>query len=100
MEDVKRPSSYSEYPKKKVGPEDEALNTFSFLSLICGLVAVLFGVFCLPIIVISQSKIMGWASLFMGVASITTMGLVHVDKFNTLVTIGYDKESLIIVDLL
>lgn len=31
---------------------------------------------------------MGWLSLFMGIASITTMGLVNVDKFNTFVTAG------------
>ena len=44
MEDVKRPSSYSEYPRKRLTPEEEAPNNFSVISLICGLIAVLLGV--------------------------------------------------------
>ena len=45
MEDVKRPSHYTEYPKKKLTPEDEALNYYGFISLVSGLIAVLMGVF-------------------------------------------------------
>lgn len=45
MEDVRRPSSYSEYPKKRLSPEEEPPNNFNFISLVSGLIAVLFGVF-------------------------------------------------------
>ena len=45
MEDVKRSSHYTEYPKKKLTPEDEALNYYGLISLVSGLIAVLMGVF-------------------------------------------------------
>lgn len=47
MEDVKTKSSYTEYPRKKYNPDEDIPNNYSFLSLVCGLVAVLFGVFIL-----------------------------------------------------
>ena len=45
MEDVKRSSQYTEYPKKKLTPEDEALNYYGLISLVSGLIAVLLGVY-------------------------------------------------------
>lgn len=34
---------------------------------------------------------MGWLSLFTGIASLTWLKLVRVDKFNTFVSVGYDR---------
>ena len=45
MEDVRRPSSYTAYPRKPRTPEDDAPNTYSVISLFVGLGAVFLNVF-------------------------------------------------------
>ena len=84
MEDVRRPSSYTAYPRKPRTPEDDAPNTYNVISLFVGLGAVFL-----------NSRILGWISLFTGIASLTSMNLVNVDKFNTLVTLGFAIMSML-----
>ena len=84
MEDVKRPATYSEYPRKPLSQDDEGLNSLSVISLICGLVSVLF-----------SSKIMGWLSVFAAVASLTWVNFYHFDKFNAFVSVGFSIMSII-----
>ncbi|KAK8820693.1 hypothetical protein WA556_005013, partial [Blastocystis sp. ATCC 50177/Nand II] len=84
MEDVRRTPFYSTYPEKELPPQEDTLNAYSIVSLMFGLVAVMFG-----------SKLMGWMSLFTGVASLTQLRLAHVDVFSTLVTVGFSVMSMI-----
>ncbi|KAK8832134.1 hypothetical protein WA577_005229 [Blastocystis sp. JDR] len=80
MEDVRRTPFYSTYPEKELPPQEDTLNAYSIVSLMFGLVA---------------SKLMGWMSLFTGVASLTQLRLAHVDVFSTLVTVGFSVMSMI-----
>ncbi|CBK25143.2 uncharacterized protein [Blastocystis hominis] len=84
MEDVRRPSYYKSYERKPQTVEDEAPNLYSIISLFMGLAAVFF-----------NSRLLGWLSLFTGVASLTWMKLVSVDKFNILVTLGFAFMSML-----
>lgn len=43
MEDVRRTPFYSTYPEKELPPQEDTLNAYSTVSLMFGLVAVMFG---------------------------------------------------------
>ena len=43
MEDVRRTPFYSTYPEKDLPPQEDTLNAYSIVSLMFGLVAVMFG---------------------------------------------------------
>ena len=43
MEDVRRTPFYSTYPEKELPPQEDTLNAYSIVSLMFGLVAVMFG---------------------------------------------------------
>ncbi len=44
MEDVRRAAFYTAYPEKPVSEQDDMLGTYGIVSLVFGLMAVMFGV--------------------------------------------------------
>lgn len=44
MEDVRRAAFYTAYPEKSVSQQDDMLGTYGIVSLVFGLMAVMFGV--------------------------------------------------------
>ncbi|KAK8800831.1 hypothetical protein WA588_001662 [Blastocystis sp. NMH] len=84
MESPKRPATYTEYPRKPATETEDTTNWMSLASLICGLISVL-----------SSSKLLGWISLFCGIASLTWLRFDQVDKFNVFVTLGFSVMSII-----